>query len=67
MINEYKEENTDNAQGYAHDQSERGDQYLMRGAYPGAEEARTLSGVWLRDWSAVGSSVSTHGRKKERD
>jgi hypothetical protein len=28
-------------------------------------EARTLSGVWLRDWSTVGSSVSDHGGRKE--
>jgi hypothetical protein len=29
-------------------------------------DARTLSGIWLSDWSAVRSSVSDHGRQKER-
>ena len=31
-------------------------------------EASTLSGVWLRDWSTVRSSISDHGgRKKETE
>ena len=33
----------------------------------GPIDARTLSGIWLRDWSPVRSSVSDHGKKeKER-
>ena len=28
-------------------------------------DARTLSGIWLRNWSTVGSSVSNHGGRKE--
>jgi hypothetical protein len=30
-------------------------------------DARTLSGIWLRDWCTVGSSVSRHSGTKERD
>ena len=29
-------------------------------------DAGTLSSVWLRDWSTVGSSVSNHGVVVER-